>query len=93
MQDSNKIIKFKPPSTSEETQMDQIKDVVDYIVDNAPPEALIDISKQFLMKSFEDNPGKFQETYKMYREYMDNHKLGYGQLINFSINQGVNRCQ
>jgi hypothetical protein len=93
MDKSNRIIKFNPPRIPEETQIDRIKEVVDYIVNNAPPEALIDFSKQLLTKEFRDDPDEFQNHYKTYREYMDHRKLGYGQLINFPINKGANRCR
>ena len=44
----NKIIQFNPPKVPEENQDDQIREVVNYVVDNAPTEALVDFSKQFL---------------------------------------------
>ena len=75
MDKSNRITK-KP--------MEQIKEVVDYIIDNAPPEALREFSKQFLTESFQGDPDKFQEHYKVYSEYMDDSNPGYGQLLHFS---------
>ena len=51
-----------------------------------------DFSKQFLTEAFEENPGKFQEHYEVYRKYMDHNKPGYGQLLSFSTYIGGNKC-
>ena len=91
MDKSNKIIQLNPPSVPREA-VDQIKEVVDYIIDNAPPEALRDFSKQFLTEAFERDEDKFEQHYKSYRKYRDSSNPGYGQLLNFSAHLGVKEC-
>ena len=88
----NNIIQFNPPKIPEENQDDQIREVVNYVVDNAPTEALIDFSKQFLTESFKNDPIAFKGHYKSYREHIDERKSDYGQLINFINNKGDDKC-
>ena len=92
MDKSNRIIQLNPPSIPGDTHENQIKEVVDYIIDNAPPEALINFSKQFLTETFRKDPDKFQEYYKVYSEYISSNKQGHGQLIDFAMNKGANKC-
>jgi hypothetical protein len=88
----NKIIQFNPPKVPEENQDDQIREVVNYVVDNAPTEALVDFSKQFLTESFKNDPVTFKGHYKSYCEHMDNRKSDYGQLLKFTNNKGDDKC-
>ena len=88
----NNIIQFNPPKIPEENQDDQIREVVNYVVDNAPTEALIDFSKQFLTESFKNDPVTFKGHYKSYCEHMDNRKSDYGQLLKFTNNKGDDKC-
>ena len=88
----NKIIQFNPPKIPEENQDDQIREVVNYVVDNAPTEALVDFSKQFLTESFRNDPVTFKGHYKSYREHVDSRKSDYGQLLNFTNNKGDDKC-
>ena len=88
----NKIIQFNPPKIPEENQDDQIREVVNYVVDNAPTEALVDFSKQFLTESFKNDPVTFKGHYKSYCEHMDNRKSDYGQLLKFTNNKGDDKC-
>ena len=88
----NNIIQFNPPKIPEENQDDQIREVVNYVIDNAPTEALVDFSKQFLTESFKNDPVTFKEHYKSYCEHMDNRKSDYGQLLKFTNNKGDDKC-
>ena len=92
MDKRNKIIQFTPPNVPKENQENQIQEVVDYIIDNAPTEALIDFSKQFLTESFKNDPITFKGHYKSYREHVDSRKSDYGQLINFINKRGDDKC-
>jgi hypothetical protein len=88
----NNIIQFNPPKIPEDSQEDQIREVVNYVIDNAPTEALIDFSKQFLTESFKNDPVTFKGHYKSYCEHMDNRKSDYGQLLKFTNNKGDGKC-
>jgi len=92
MDEQNKIIQLNPPVPVGPVDKikDQMKEIVDYIIDNAPPEALIDFSKQFLTESFMKSPDRFQESYEQYRASRNISEPEYGQLLNFSNFVGGN---
>ena len=59
--------------------------LVDYIIDNAPEEALVDFSKQFLTRDFKSDDKKFEGSWEMYEEHMASKQepTKEGKIINF----------
>ena len=59
--------------------------LVDYIIDNAPDEALVDFSKQFLTRDFKSDEKKFESSCEMYEEYMESKQepTKEGKIISF----------
>ena len=59
--------------------------LVDYIIDNAPDEALVDFCKQFLTRDFKSDEKKFESSWEMYEEYMESKQepTKEGKIISF----------
>lgn len=75
-----------PITTLEErNKQTRIGKLVDYIIDNAPEEALVDFSKQFLTRDLTNDTEKFESTWKLYEKYMatKGDEIHEGRLIKF----------
>jgi hypothetical protein len=75
-----------PITTLEErNKQTRIKKLVDYIIDNAPEEALVDFSKQFLTRDLTNDIEKFESSWKLYEEHMatTGEDIYEGRLIKF----------
>ena len=68
-------------------QKEQIKEVVNYLIDNAPQEALIDFSKQFLTKHLSEDMNEFERYWKLYDDHTKKSIPGFGQLTTLQPNK------
>ena len=63
----------------------RIKKLVDYLIDNAPEEALVDFSKQFLTKDLNADDEKLESSWNLYEDYISKKEgpIHEGRIIKF----------
>ena len=86
MDKSNKVI-FLNNKTETTQKKDQIKEIVNFLIDNAPQEALIDFSKQFLTKHLSEDMDELERYWELYKDHTEKSIPGFGQLTKFPSNK------